>query len=164
VRTFVALVMGVVLSGVAAEAFAAALRKDLVPLELNESKTFRVSSRAKWNSSGIDAGPGETYRITLDPPGQRWVDFFIPSGASGYSSFLTNPFRSRLRNPRYPFFALLVAAGEDETQAVPAADPTQGFVDFTPPQRGELLFFANDLHHAYWNNFGSMRVRVTRIR
>jgi hypothetical protein len=30
---------------------------------------------------------------------------------------------------------LLVAAGEDETQAVPAADQAQGFVDFSPPQR-----------------------------
>ncbi|MFY9819903.1 MAG: S8/S53 family peptidase [Thermoanaerobaculia bacterium] len=137
--------------------------KKLVPLNLNESKTLRVSSRVKWNGSGIGVGPNETYRITLDPPGQRWVDFFIPSKATGYSSFLTNPLRCKLRQPKYPFFALLVAAGEDESMASPAVVQNQDFVDFNPPQRGELLFFANDLPPMYWNNFGSIRVRVTRI-
>ncbi len=34
---------------------------------------------------------------------------------------------------------------------------------FEPRGDGQLILYANDAPFAYWNNFGSIEVRVTRV-
>jgi hypothetical protein len=72
---------------------------------------FSVRAHEPLNHTELLVSPGETY--SFQPQKGRWVDWFIPSGPAGYHTPWTDRFKSKLRNPRAPFFALIVTVGDD---------------------------------------------------
>ena len=141
-----------------------ALGSDPIHLQPGQGETLPVRAHAFLNWTKILVLPGEVYRI--EPvEHKRWVDWFICSGPERYHSHLTDCQRSKLRNPKAPFFALMVTVDDDDAGSVAVATPQQPYLDrFEPLRQGELTFFANDLEGWYWNNWGSLIVKVTRIQ
>ena len=122
---------------------------------------FSVRAHELLNHTELLVSPGETYSI--QPQKGRWVDWFIPSGPAGYHTPWTDRFKSKLRNPRAPFFALMVTVGDDDAGSRVVATPEHPcLARFEPSKQGELTFFANDLRGWYWNNWGAIEVQVTR--
>jgi hypothetical protein len=131
-----------------------------VHLRLNESRTAVVPAGAYWTGTGVIGFKDETYSFHVLSP-DRWWDFYYPTSSRGYNSLPL--FQARLehkrRVPSAPWFALCGAVGPSG-----AAFQIETEKNKTMPETGEIGLFPNDVQCAYWNNWGSLRVRVTRLR
>ena len=130
------------------------------------SLPLRIKARKPWNATGIEVAQGEQY--TLQAKG-KWIDLLIRRTARGYPteeapaasrSFLSR-FEDSRRMPKENWFALVGTIGKDESSAFVIGEE---LVDWQPSGSGELMCFANDVPGAYFNNFGSVTLTVTRIR
>jgi hypothetical protein len=155
------------------------------------TRQFLVNASLRWNPSSFAVQKFESYRIDVLGP-QRWVDGFIKIDADGYPahydaisqcwvaagrcrSYLTS--QKRLRDANW--FALVCAIGEyvwklqeDEVDAtflpLREAEVAESYffvgnhLEFTSNHDGELICFANDADHLYWNNQGQLVVDVAR--
>jgi hypothetical protein len=131
----------------------------LIHLQLNECRTAVVRARAYWAGSGVLTEKGETFSFQVVST-DRWFDWYYPTCSRGYSSF---PFQTRFererRVPSAAWFALCGAVGPGGT---PFQINMQQGNKMT--SKGEIGLFANDLPCAYWNNLGSLRVRIARVQ
>ena len=136
-------------------------------LEVGEKFAIDVIARRYWNDTGLQVTAGQRYQLAARG---TWVDFYIPCGADGYQApgwLLRGPlglptrFTQALRRaPEGNWFVLV--------GAVRAAGDCQCFIagssrEVRMPASGQLAFFANDVPGFYWNNFGSVRLEITRF-
>jgi hypothetical protein len=128
-------------------------------LKPGQTRTVVVPAKANWAGTGIVVKRGEVYRFESLPP-DRWYDFYYPTSARGYSSLpFQSHWESKRRVPLAPWFALcgsVERAGKAFQIHINRDEPLPG--------NGEVGLFANDVPSAYWNNSGSLHVRITRIR
>lgn len=102
--------------------------------------------------------PGEVYRFEV-LPGQRWKDWWIPSGPKGYFNFLLWFAPPRLKGVNC--FALCGTIGQDEQHHFHIGEKLERY---EVPVAGELYFFPNDAYDYYDNNKGSIRLTMTRLQ
>jgi len=136
-------------------------------LQVGEKATVDIVARRYWNDTGLYVTTGQRYRLTARG---TWTDFYIPCAADGYKApgwllqgplgLLTRTIQRLRRAPEGNWFVL---AG-----AIRAAGHYQYFVSGSSrevhmPASGHLEFFANDVPGFYWNNFGSIRLEITRL-
>lgn len=115
-----------------------------------------VDARRKWNSVAHLRG-GVEYKIEV-APGQLWYDWRIRCGPEGYELWYLIPFRWMRRLRAAPWFALVGAIGEG-----PLFEITDSQI-VSSQENGQLRCFANDIRFMYWNNRGTIEVRVTPLR
>jgi hypothetical protein len=131
------------------------------PLAVDDHRLFRVRAHEPLNRTELVVSPGEVYSI--QPRRGCWVDWFIPCGPAGYHTPWTDRFKSKLRNPHAPFFALMVTVGDDDSGSQAVVTPEHPHLArLEPSKQGKLTFFANDITGWYWNNWGAIEVQVTR--
>ncbi|PWU08416.1 MAG: hypothetical protein C5B47_04705 [Verrucomicrobia bacterium] len=135
------------------------------PFRVQESTTVLVPACSKWVPTGIIVRQGECYSVESLPP-DRWYDLIVAASATGYRSktCIQRHFEPRRRVPSAPWFAL---CGSVTTSGRPFALnvlSTENSKEMNcTSDNGQLGVFANDIPDAYWNNWGSLRVRITRI-
>jgi hypothetical protein len=123
-----------------------------------ESATTIVRARLRWNDTGIVLSAGETYRFAATG---CWIDWFIRHGPGGDPSTIAylrclEPLRVM---PHAHWFALIGALDRDMRTAFVIGE---GDV-WRPESSGELTCFANDVPGFFWNNWGDVRLDVSRI-
>jgi len=124
-------------------------------------KQFVVEAKAIWNGTGLLIRPGEQYLVTASK--DVWVDRTIRSTAAGQPGVgIQKLLRPLLRCRAGQWFELIAAVGRDHSQLF--AVGMIGRVTLDGGEEGELLFFANDVIFAYYNNSGSVKVEVQRER
>ncbi|MGC2855507.1 hypothetical protein ACM64Y_08530 [Novispirillum sp. DQ9] len=121
-------------------------------LDVGEEASHPISSRIFWVHTRILLRPGQRYVMTAEG---QWVDWFVPSTAAGSDLTLK---RDKWRVPSARLFSLIGAIGERPDTAFVIGERWDGSV----PEEGELCCFANDLPRMYWNNWGSVTLRVRR--
>jgi hypothetical protein len=134
--------------------------RQLNPLKSGQSKSFVVDAAKLWNPSGIALERGRVYDVNVEGD-QTWKDWCIPTDADGYTREALRPFEFLKRVPDQNWLKLIGAIGRDGRTPIIIGS---GMTNFSPSKSGELLCFANDLAWMYWNNCGSIRVTVTRIK
>jgi|ERR1700730_724538 len=118
-----------------------------------------VYANKLWNDSGIDMTLGQSYTFVV-PENEIWVDAAKICGPNGYtSSYLMRPWEILRRAPEANWFQLIATIGRSVKPRIAVGS---NLTDFLPPFTGRLYFFANDLPWMYWNNNGTLAVRVTR--
>jgi hypothetical protein len=135
------------------------MRKAPVRLAIGEEVLASVSAHRTVNATGVCFVAGEVYCLTADG---WWVDWYLPADPDGvlYLSPLLHLLRPALRDPDAAWYALLgMVVGHRERHEFVigrAATVTARLV-------GELLCCANDVPGFYWNNLGSVCLRIQRI-
>lgn len=136
-------------------------------LDAGESLALEAGSKAKWNITPLQVQAGEVYRFEASG---TWHDASIRSGPEGYQSpniwFRLVAWLRRV--PKANWFALVCMIDQDKSTRF---DFTHGerfdrghvTVEATMSKDGFLNCFANDLPFTYWNNSGSVRLKITRL-
>lgn len=121
---------------------------------------IQIDSRLRWNSTGIQVAPGESYRIQASS--DLWYDAGIPADANGQSgNFFQRPFKWLIRCKQAQWFQLVGALGHSDNQLFALGMDAQ--LTVSAGANAELTLFANDVSFMYCNNSGSIRVSITRI-
>jgi hypothetical protein len=124
---------------------------------------------AKWvNETGIAIHSGETYAIR-PLPNQKWYDLTIPTTAAGFNSktnAIMEPFTNQRHLPSADWLELCGAVGTEPP--FPVGDhevviPAKGTPRRHSPS-GPLRLFANDVSWGYFDNFGSIKVEIRRLK
>jgi hypothetical protein len=126
---------------------------------VGESATATLEARRRWNDTGITLVAGQEYQFRAEG---TWIDWFVTCDAEGYESInaVQRLSESLRRAPSERWFALMGTIDRD----------TRGLFHigreaiFSPCSSGVLCCFANDVSLAYWNNFGAIRLTVTRAK
>jgi hypothetical protein len=115
-----------------------------------------IESKNKWNNCGIPSTVrvGDILKIAVTPPEQKWTDFYIPTTADGF----TNPFPVALRFPGEKLFKLICCMNEKEDSTCQAIGKAANYV---VNESGYLSCYANDQRYFYWNNFGSLNIKIS---
>jgi len=130
-------------------------------MTIEETACVCVEADKVWNDSGIDVLPNETYNFVV-PQSESWIDYDIPRSADGYASTpLIKMWESFRRVPDESWFKLIGTIGRSVKPPIVIGSQLTGF---SPSFPGRLYCFANDLLWMYWNNKGSINVRVTRTK
>ena len=125
-------------------------------LAVGESISVQVRARRSQTFTGVIVEPSQKFAIEADA-GDRWVDFYIVTTAQGYARPYLERYGPKKRLPAAPWFALLGQVRGSGPFLVGRSWSGRG------PGSGELQLFPNDLPRMYWNNFGLILVRITRI-
>ena len=137
--------------------------RPLMSLALGQTDAIKISSRCKRQSTGLLVSKDQKYSIVANGK-DWWVDFFIPCRASGYmtpwTEWYMRGYEVHKPLPYQPWLALCGRVGPCPSQAFLVSTNWCG----SPPNDGELFLFANDAKGWYWNNFGLMRVKITRLK
>jgi hypothetical protein len=130
-------------------------------MTIGETACVCIEADKLWNDSGIDVAFDQSYNFVV-PKSESWVDYDIPCSADGYVSTplikIWEPFR---RVPDENWFKLIGTVGRCARPPIVIGSQLIGFAPSFP---GRLYFFANDLLWMYWNNKGTVHVRVTRTK
>jgi hypothetical protein len=132
----------------------------LVLLKSGESKSFVVEAAKFWNPSGIALKAGSTYDVRVEGD-QTWTDWYVVAGPDGYTLEALRPWDYWKRVPSQNWFKLTGTISRDEKSPIPIG---KALTNFSPNTSGELVCFANDIPWMYWNNRGSISVKVTRVK
>jgi hypothetical protein len=129
-------------------------------LDIGEvAKNIPVFARLRWNSTGLLIRPAEQYLVTATE--ELWTDWCISSTAAGQPGVgIQKLFRSFVRFRTAQWFQLVAAVGRSHDQLFDVG--MAGRVTLGDGHEGELLFFANDVSLAYFNNSGQIHVDVLR--
>ena len=114
--------------------------------------TINVKSADYWTDSSVTVQKGDKYRFEATG---KWTDWFITTTADGYKNFIYELFA---RNPKAPMFSLNGAVGRSKPYFFIGTNKV-----ITMPASGKLSFFANDINHTYWNNKGSISLKITKV-
>jgi len=126
------------------------------------TELIEVPSKLMWVGTATWVKAGDTLSFRADG---TWVDAVIPCSADGYSAPL---FYSINRLPRIPddgrYFRLMGRIVPDGIQPqhddVTATFPVGCKSERSVTTQGRLFVFANDRVGYYWNNWGSVTLRV----
>lgn len=126
-------------------------------LNANETVEVVIFARDFYSRHSLAIEPNETYQVTCKRK-QRWWDWFIPSSPAGYRNILVEWAGLRLETARC--FCLCGAFDKDENQLFKIGKSC----NIGPQQKKvALYFFANDCKKAYWNNWGKIKVVISRL-
>lgn len=137
----------------------------MTPLQLEESRTFRVDPRERYFPTGILLSPGASYRFAASG---LWADWTKVCGRMGWTRGWLTRF-ARVKDAA--IFQLCGAVGRRRTHLFATVeDQSWTAPDPLPLGDQQLYLFANDWWIAYFNNAevdkqdgGPMRVTVTRV-
>lgn len=127
-------------------------------LDPQQSINVEIRAREKWNDTGVQVSAGESYLFAATG---QWDDASHTCGPDGYPSpnFILRAAERLRRVPAAPWFALIGAVNQDSaTTFFIGKGITRAFNG-----NGSLSCFANDVSFMYWNNRGSVELKITRI-
>jgi hypothetical protein len=124
-------------------------------LNINESKTIAIYSKAFWNETDLEISNEEEYRFEASG---LWKDFFVKCEADGYTCWLMSLFNSWKRSPDNNWFALIGCLNKTNDFLI----GKQNQISFN--QNGKLHCYANDAKRFYSNNFGQISLKITRTK
>jgi len=140
------------------------------PLNVGESLgPLEVDSRKRYFPTELLLSPGATYDIEVTDPKRTWMDFRALSTAEGnMNPTLVQRWLTPLRRYREGhWFQLIGAVGRSDAHLFPIGNRTTWTfaANLTPEIQDApaLYLFANDAWLTYFNNDGSLPVRITRI-
>jgi hypothetical protein len=116
-----------------------------------------IEAKQEWNSTSYQLIAGKKYRFYASG---KWVDWFISTDATGYSSFWLKPFEGMRRLPLAKWFSVIGAIDRQESTLFDIGKLIETHEFYTSPMDGELSCFANDLACAYKNNQGSIELII----
>ena len=120
-----------------------------------------VHANKLWNDSGVDVVSGQSFAFVV-PDSERWTDWKKQCNADGYDSTqLMRPWESLRRVPQARWFQLICTIGKTNQSPIVVGSH---LLDFLPPSPGRFYLFANDIPWMYWNNHGTIAVRITRTK
>lgn len=123
----------------------------------NERAKLRVfANPLKHSFKAVKVLKNQMYKITV-PRNQVWIDLFIPCGPEGFSNPIIND--EDLKIPTAKCFSLCCSVGDikDTFKFVGRESVVKISHD------GDLIFWPNDHPKFYRNNFGSLKISITRI-
>jgi hypothetical protein len=123
-------------------------------LAKNNFKEIQVCSRQFWNDTAIEIMAGEQYQFDVTG---TWKDLTVKTDADGYSNLYMSLFNKLKRSKENKWFALMGSLDQSGYFLIGKTNE----VSFN--QTGKLYCFANDVRGFYWNNSGSVTLKVTRI-
>jgi hypothetical protein len=130
-------------------------------LSIGSSRIITVRARNPWNCTGLTVRSGEVYNFQVDKH-CLWVDFYWPTSADGYRFDPLFPIQFLFKKdcvlPATDWFVLCAAVNCPCCGTVPIG--SCGTMRIM--KSGYLGLFANDTSYAYWNNWGQLKVRITR--
>jgi hypothetical protein len=149
---------------------------------IGDASTVEVCGAEPWNSTGIIARAGERFYVEVvgstarcrdglhghpdlrdcdEPACARWKDGnrLPPVTAEGWELWYLRPvwFMKRVRAAHW--YELCGSFGDDGDQFVVGLHTI-----VTAPADGAIYLFANDAKDRYGNNYGALRVRLTRLK
>lgn len=126
-------------------------------LKLNESIPIEIIAKCKWNPTEIEISAQEEYKFEASG---SWSDLMVKTDADGYTNGYMRLFNNLKRAKQYPWFALVGVLNQSNNEYFLIGKNNK--IAFE--QSGKLYCFANDVNGFYWNNFGSISLKVTRIK
>jgi hypothetical protein len=128
-----------------------------IQLKMGESVVAKIDARPPNNATGIRLEIGSRYELVASG---IWFDAGHGSGPEGYEegTFLQNLFTWLRRAPNQNWFALIGSVDAKEKPFLIGRH-----LIYECCQEGELICFANDVPGFYWNNTGSINLRICRI-
>lgn len=127
-------------------------------IEVGDEKELSIVAAEFYSADKIVVEPGQSYSVIVSE-GATWKDWFVDTTAAGYFNPLAKLWGLRVRNAKC--FALCGAINDDEAYLF-AVEPDKP-IKVDVPGATTLSFFANDTRRFYWNNSGSIAVKVKRI-
>jgi hypothetical protein len=124
-------------------------------LEINKPKSFKISSRKPWNETGIEIRAGERYEFIADG---TWWDLIYRADADGFTNSYMQRFDKSKRSEENLWLALIGSLDKSKSFLIGKQQ------QITFEEDGILCCYANDLEHFYWNNFGRLDLKITRIQ
>lgn len=119
----------------------------------NQATTFFGYANRKFNDTHIDAGVKYSFNAN-----GYWKDLLFKSNANRYTNPYMNLFNNYKRNQNEKLFTLLGCL--KKTNEFPIGKK----VNSAFGKSGSLFCFANDVSHFYWNNSGSLELKITRTK
>lgn len=124
-----------------------------------------VNAKSRWNATGISFEQDAIYKIEVVTNNNKqptWFDASIETNAEGWESPQNSLFSffefARRREQENWFHLIGVTVGKSEhTFSIGTGIIHKAVHD------GEFCSFANDSSFTYWNNRGSLPVRITRL-
>ena len=127
-------------------------------LELGELLHVDISSRKKYSKHQLNVSASQKYAFKVDRQASKWWDLIIPTRGEGWDSIIS-PKNGR-RVPSKPLLHLCGCMDYDDTSAFGIGLELK---HWSPRQDGILSFFANDYSAMYFNNWGRIRLGITRM-
>ena len=131
-------------------------------MKINESASAIIDSNNFWNDTGIELKEECTYTLYADPPDQIWVDgakWPQRCTAEGYNHVVLDMLSFLKRFRRAKWFCLIGAIDKDESTQFKIGIKLE---NYRPEKSGTLCCFANDARKHYFNNTGSMNIKIRR--
>ncbi len=130
----------------------------MVILKKGESAYTTVLARKPWNHSGIELQKGNQYKLEVSGD-QHWKDWHVEAGPDGFEKWYMKMFEPLRRVSHANWFALIGALGRSKENCFVIGRS----ISLAPILAGELVCFANDVRGFYFNNSGSIELKVTRL-
>jgi hypothetical protein len=131
----------------------------MTSLQCGESREATIDARKLWNETCIRLEGGSRYSLAVLGE-QYWFDASTRTDAGGYESSRLAPFRRMRRIPGAAWFSLIGTIDRDLSVSCVIGKG----IEWIAPTSGELVCFANDVWFMYWNNRGSLRLVVERLK
>ncbi len=132
------------------------------------SVTVKIRAESYWNASGLVLEKGATYNFEMIEESD-WKDAGKDATAEGWvvpaTGFLAAA-RSLARAPDRKYFYLMgvLRGGCYDGLTCEQLFPIGKESKFTAPADGEFCSFANDIPLMYWNNEGSITLKISRLK
>lgn len=129
-------------------------------LAVGEEVRVAIEAGRVWNPTPVVVDPAQQYSLRVYGT-QQWTDGPYESDANGYRGWFNFLVKSKKRVPAEKFFALIGAIDKDESTAEKIGIHRE---NWSPPRRGQLFAYANDLPTRYCNNLGSLDLTIRRTK
>lgn len=128
-------------------------------MDLGDVQTLTIKSCRRWNRTGVRVRKGEEYRLNASGV---WKDLGDRSGAGGHdgNKWIYRKAAAWRRAPDLPWFSLVGALDRDTSSFFAIGEEST----WRTTRDGEITCFANDVGFMYWNNCGSVTLRIERVR
>jgi hypothetical protein len=148
-------------------------------------QVVEICACRNWNRSGIKVEKGQQYLFGVVEQTEPWIDGDVESTpedgwTSGFYNLIGQIVSFLKRSNKANWYALIGTIEENDedsfavfrkglnsTEAAPRSGEVSKSSDWpavmmTKP--GELYFYANDMNGRYFNNKGTLQLRITRIK
>ena len=136
-------------------------------LAVDESHEIQICGCNPWNLSGIEVKANEVYSFKVsEVADSEWFDGKESDPITGWESKTRNwvgeIFGGLKRSNSTNWYALVGSVGREKGNdfAILENSPQEITSEFS----GQLLFFANDKEGRYFNNRGTLRLQITRLK
>ena len=136
-----------------------ALPNPVNAMQVGQSAEVSVHAKTIWNDTGIQLERQQTYRFEV-AHSERWLDSSILCGAEGFTSpnRYVGMWEWARRAPNSRWFLLMGSIQKGPVFEI-GVDLIKRIAD-----SGTLFCYANDVIAMYWNNRGSIKLKITRTQ